>query len=109
MDFELSHEQREFQKAAREFTEKEIAPYAKEWDEKHIFPVDTLRKAAALGMASIYVRSDVGGSELNRLAAAIIFEELAAAFPSTAASLSIHNMVSWLIDQYGNDTLRKHW
>jgi butyryl-CoA dehydrogenase len=109
MNFNHTDEQLAIRDMARDFAEQEMAPYAKEWDEQHIFPVETLRKAAALGMASIYIRSDVGGSELNRLAAVIIFEELAAACPSTAAYLSIHNMVSWLIDQYADDALRQRW
>lgn len=109
MDFTLSQEQLAFRQMARDFAEKEMAPYAREWDEKHIFPVETLRKAAALGLAAIYVRADVGGTELSRLDSAIIFEELATACPSTAAYLSIHNMVSWMIDHYADEPLRQSW
>jgi butyryl-CoA dehydrogenase len=109
MDFNLTDEQLAFQQTARDFAAAEIAPHAKEWDENHIFPIETLRKAAALGFGGICVRTDVGGSQLSRLDSAIIFEELAGGCVSTAAYLSIHNMVSWLIDQYGNDTLRTHW
>ena len=50
---------------------------AAKWDEDKILPVETLRKAAALGFGGIYVRDDVGGSALGRLDAAIIFEALA--------------------------------
>ncbi|EKD70934.1 MAG: hypothetical protein ACD_46C00327G0013 [uncultured bacterium] len=60
-------------------------------------------------MAAIYVKSDVGGSELTRLDSAIIFEELSSACPSTAAYLSIHNMVCWLIDTYADENLRRSW
>jgi len=109
MDLTLTEEQVAFQRLAREFANNELAPYAKEWDEKHIFPLDTLRKAAALGLAAICVRDDVGGTNLTRLDSAIIFEELATGCVSTAAYLSIHNMVSWLIDQYGNNDLRHTW
>ena len=109
MDFELTPEQRAFQQAARDFSAAELAPHAKEWDEKHIFPIATLRKAATLGFGGICIRSDVGGSELSRLDSTIIFEELAAGCVSTAAYLSIHNMVAWLIDHYGTETLRKTW
>lgn len=109
MNFELNEEQHAIRDMARDFAEAEMLPYAAEWDEKHIFPVETLRKAASLGMAAIYVNPDVGGSGLSRLDSAIIFEELSAACPSTAAYLSIHNMVGWLIDQYGSETLRQHW
>lgn len=109
MDFELNDEQRAFQMSAREFAQQEIAPFAKDWDEKHIFPIETLRKAAALGFAAICVREEVGGSQLTRLDGALVFEELATACVSTAAYLSIHNMVSLLIDQYASETMRKTW
>lgn len=109
MDFNLSVEQVALQTAAREFADHEMAPFAKKWDEEHIFPLDTLRKAASLGFAALYVRGDVGGSELTRLDGAIIFEALANACPSTAAYLSIHNMVGSLIDTYGSESLRQHW
>jgi alkylation response protein AidB-like acyl-CoA dehydrogenase len=72
MDFELSEEQRAFQDVARQFARSEFAPNAKEWDEKYIFPIDSLRKAAALGFGGMYIREDVGGSGLSRLDAAII-------------------------------------
>ena len=109
MDFELTEEQRAFQEAAREFANGEMAPHAAKWDEEKIFPEEVLRQAAALGFAGIYVSEDVGGSALSRLDAAIIFEELAAACPSTAAYISIHNMASWMIDRFGSDELRRRY
>lgn len=107
MDFEPSEEQRAFQDVARDFAAENMAPFAAEWDETHHFPVDTLRKAAALGFAGIYVGEDVGGTGLGRLDATLIFEELAAACPSTAAYISIHNMASWMIDRFGTDEQRQ--
>jgi alkylation response protein AidB-like acyl-CoA dehydrogenase len=71
--------------------------------------VETLRKAAALGFAGIYVRDDVGGADLGRLDAALIFEALSAGCVSTAAYLSIHNMASWMIDRFGSDEQRRKW
>ncbi len=109
MDFSLSEEQLSIQQMAREFAQNEIAPYAGEWDETHFFPQETFRKAAGLGLAAIYVKSDVGGSELSRLDSALVFEELATACPTTSAYLSIHNMVGWLIDTYASDDLRQKW
>jgi len=106
MDFRLSEEQVQFQNVARVFAANEMAPYASRWDEEKIFPEDTLRAAAALGFAGLYVREDVGGSGLGRLDAALIFEELAAACPSTAAYLTIHNMVAWMVDRFGTDEQR---
>src|SRR3546814_11317446 len=87
MDFSLSDDQSAFREVARTFAATEMAPHAAEWDDRCLFPVETLRKAAALGFAGIYCGEDQGGSGLTRLDAAIVFEELAAACPSTAAYL----------------------
>jgi alkylation response protein AidB-like acyl-CoA dehydrogenase len=109
MEFEWSEEQRAFQAMAREFAQKEMLPKAAAWDAEEIFPADVLRQAAALGFGGIYVGEDVGGSGLTRLDAAIIFEELAAACPSTAAYISIHNMAAWMIDRFGNEEQRRRF
>jgi len=107
MDFDLSEEQRAFQATAREFARARMMPLAREWDEGEIFPVETLRQAAALGFAGIYVKDDVGGSALSRLDATIIFEELAQGCTSTTAYISIHSMVAWMIDAFGSDAQRR--
>lgn len=109
MDFSLTEDQLAFQDLAAGFARDEMEPHAREWDEKSIFPVETLRKAAALGFAGIYVREEVGGSGLTRLDAALIFEELAKGCTSTAAYISIHNMVGWMIDRFGADELRQRY
>jgi alkylation response protein AidB-like acyl-CoA dehydrogenase len=109
MDFDLTEEQRAIQDLARQFATIELAPHAGRWDEEEFFPVETLRKAAELGFAAIYTRAEHGGSGLGRLEAALIFEELAAGCVSTAAFLSIHNMVTWVVDRFGNDAQRRHY
>lgn len=109
MRFELSEDQQAFQAMARAFAADELEPHAAEWDRTHFFPVETLRKAAALGLAGIYVGEDVGGSGLTRLDAALVFEALSAGCTSTAAFLSIHNMASWMIDTFGTGTQRRTW
>jgi alkylation response protein AidB-like acyl-CoA dehydrogenase len=109
MDFDLTEEQRAIQDLARQFATTELAPHAGRWDEEEFFPVETLRKAAELGFAAIYTRAEHGGSGLGRLEAALIFEELAAGCVSTAAFLSIHNMVTWVVDRFGNDAQRRHY
>jgi alkylation response protein AidB-like acyl-CoA dehydrogenase len=105
--FGLDDDERVIAETAAAFAEKRIAPNTLEWDEKHHFPVDALREAAELGMAAIYCRDDVGGSELRRLDAVRIFEQLAKACPAIAAFLSIHNMCAWMIDTFGTDQQRK--
>ena len=109
MDFDLSEDQRAFQATARQFARDEMMPHARDWDENETFPVETLRKAAALGFGGIYVKDDVGGSALSRLDATIIFEELAQGCTSTAAYISIHNMAAWMIDRFGADEQRRRF
>jgi alkylation response protein AidB-like acyl-CoA dehydrogenase len=109
MDFQLTEDQVQFQDVARDFAANEMAPFAKEWDEQHHFPEDTLRKAAELGFAGIYIGDDVGGSGLGRLDATLILEQLAGACPSTAAYISIHNMAAWMIDRFGTQEQRQQW
>jgi alkylation response protein AidB-like acyl-CoA dehydrogenase len=106
MDFDLSDEQRAFQDTARQFAQEEWLPHAPGWDEREEFPEAALRQAAALGFAGIYVSDQFGGSNLTRLDATIIFEELATACVSTAAYLSIHNMAAWMIDRFGDEAQR---
>jgi alkylation response protein AidB-like acyl-CoA dehydrogenase len=109
MDFNLTDEQQAFQATARDFARAEMMPHARNWDENETFPVETLRKAAALGFGGIYVKEDVGGSALSRLDATIIFEELAQGCTSTAAYISIHNMAAWMIDAFGGEAQRQRF
>lgn len=104
--FALNEDTLALQAMAREFAAAEIAPQAVQWDQEKHFPVDVLRKAAALGMAGIYVREESGGAGLTRLDAAVVFEALAEGCPTTSAYLSIHNMVSWMVDRFAPDALR---
>ncbi|KAK2847416.1 hypothetical protein Q5P01_010415 [Channa striata] len=103
----LSEEQKEFQKVAFDFAANEMSPHMAEWDQKEIFPVETMRKAAQLGFGGIYVQPDVGGSGLSRLDTSIIFEALSTGCASTTAYMSIHNMCAWMIDTFGNNEQRK--
>jgi alkylation response protein AidB-like acyl-CoA dehydrogenase len=107
--FGLDDDERVIAETAAAFAEKRLAPYALEWDSTKHFPTDVLRESAELGMAAIYCRDDVGGSGLRRIDAVRIFEQLAAADPTIAAFLSIHNMCAWMIDTFGTHEQRKAW
>ncbi|CAH0246894.1 Acryloyl-CoA reductase (NADH) [Microbacterium oxydans] len=95
--------------AVREFADAELAPFAAERDEQHIFPRESLGRAGELGLGGIYVREEFGGTGLSRSDTVAIFEELAKGDPAVAAYISIHNMVVWMIDTYGDDTQREEW
>ncbi|MDT5097279.1 MAG: hypothetical protein QOC76_1016 [Mycobacterium sp.] len=107
--FGLDDDERVIAETAAAFAEKRLAPNALQWDKSHHFPVEELREAAELGMAAIYCGEDAGGSGLRRIDAVRIFEQLAAADPTVAAFLSIHNMCAWMVDTYGTHEQRKSW
>jgi butyryl-CoA dehydrogenase len=109
MQFELNEELRAFRNMAGEFARSQLEPNASIWDQQASFPVDILKETAKLGMAGMFAQSDIGGSGLSRLAGAIIFEQLATGCIPTSAYLSIHNMVTGVIDRYASDPLRKQW
>ncbi|KTD06717.1 acyl-CoA dehydrogenase family protein [Legionella jamestowniensis] len=109
MDFKFSEEHLAFRDMAAEFARNKLAPNAASWDEHYHFPVDIFREAAQLGMAGMVSAEDIGGANLKRLDAAIIFEQLATGCVSTSAYLSIHNMVASLIDRYAQEPLRSTW
>ena len=104
--FDLTDDQLAIQEMAQKFTADAITPNAAEWDEKHIFPRATIRAAAELGFASIYVSEESGGIGLGRLEAAVIMEAMAYGCPSTSAFISIHNMAAWMIDRFGSDEVK---
>lgn len=109
MTMTLTDEQTAIVEAVGDFARSRLAPNATEWDREKHFPIDVLVEAGVMGLGGVYVRDDVGGSGLSRADAAIIFEELGKGDTSIAAYLSIHNMVAWMIDAYGNDEQRQRW
>lgn len=109
MDFRLSDEQQAFAQAARDFAAGELEPHAARWDAEGIFPRSTFTRAGQLGFCAIYAPESIGGLGLPRLDATLVFEEMAAVDPSTAAFLTIHNMATWMIGSWGSDTARENW
>jgi hypothetical protein len=109
MHFALTEEQAAIQETALTFAKERLAPNAAEWDEKCHFPVDVIRETAALGMATIYVPEEKGGSGLTRKDGALIMEALAYGCPAISGYISIHNMVAWMVSKYASDTQIKAW
>ena len=107
--FALTDDQIAIQEMARRFTADAITPFAAQWDEEHTFPRETIKAAAELGFASIYVSEESGGIGLGRLDSALIMEAMAYGCPSTSAFISIHNMASWMIDRFGGAEIKARY
>lgn len=105
MDFNLTEDQLAFQQTARQFAVNELKPNAADWDRQGHFPIDVIKRTGELGFLGLYTNPDYDGLGLPRLDSAIVFEELAWGDTSVAAYLSIHNMVAWMIGEYGSDNL----
>src|SRR4028118_1980964 len=100
--FEHTDDQLQIQEMAQRFTADAITPNAAEWDEKHIFPRDTIREAAELGFGAIYVSEESGGIGLGRLESALIFEAMSYGCPRHSAVSSTHKLGAWMIDRFGS-------
>ena len=74
--FELTEEQNDLRRLAREFAEREMIPRAREYDEKEIFPRDVCEAAFKAGLMNLGVPREQGGPGLNVLDSSIIIEEL---------------------------------
>ncbi len=105
----LSEEQVMIQDMAKRFAADRLAPFTTEWDETRHFPIDVIRASAELGFAGIYTSEAGGGAGLSRFDAVLIFEQLSYGDVSTAAFISIHNMATRMVDQFGSADQREIW
>ncbi len=102
MDFALNEDQVAYRDAARSFADAEFAPHAAAWDKDKTFPRETIARAGELGFCGLYTPAALGGMGLPRLDSAIVLEALASGCTSTTAFISIHNMATWMIAEFGN-------
>lgn len=109
MNFDLTDDQRAFQSAARAFADKQMAPHAARWDADSIFPIDVIKASGEMGFCGIYSPEDCGGIGLSRLDGVLVFEALSRACPSTAAYISIHNMVTWMMCTWATPAAKQEW
>ena len=109
MDFSLTVEQKTIQEMAQDFVAHELRPFSEEWDRTAYFTREALKAAAALGFGSLYIAEKYGGCGLSREDGFLVFEALAQGCVSTPAFLSIHNMTSWILDQYGSEAQCHKW
>jgi len=109
MNFDLDEEQAEMRDTVRRFTEQEIVPYAEAWDENNHFPREIYHQMAQLGLMGMTTPEEYGGSQLSRLTAAMIYEEIAKGEMATAVGLSVHNMITGSIARFGKQEQRQRW
>jgi len=107
MQFDLTEEERMIQKTARDFARKELAPVAKENNEKGIFPAEIYAKLAGLGFLGMTMPEKYGGVDLGTFSLVLVLEEISRVCASTSVVLSVQNsLINWAILKYGSEELR---
>jgi alkylation response protein AidB-like acyl-CoA dehydrogenase len=110
MDFDLSEEQNLTRQAIRAFAERQIAPIARELDEKEEFSAELTRKMADLGLLGCFVPEKYGGSNMGYISYAIAVEELARVDASQAATIAAGNSLGiGPIYYFGDEKQKQEW
>jgi len=110
MDFALDEELLAMKEAARDFTQKEIVPYADQWDEEHYFPIEVVRKMGELGYYGCIIPEEYGGINIGHLAQSLITEEIARGSSSLRVSFNTQCLgTAYSILRHGTEAQKKKW
>ena len=91
MDFNLTEEQRLFQKIIREFCTKELKPIAEKIDKEEYFPNDFYKKMGKMGLMGMTVPQKYGGAGIDKVSYMIALEEISRYCGSTGLTVEAHN------------------
>jgi alkylation response protein AidB-like acyl-CoA dehydrogenase len=109
MEFSLSEEHRMLQDAVREFAEKEIMPYGKEYDEKKEYPMEIYRKAAKLGFIGASIPEEYNGAGMDCLAEAIISMEFTRADSGIGSAIDLAVLGVPMILRFGSEEQKEQF
>ncbi len=87
MDFDLTNEQRDIKRAAKDFATGEFTDVAKDYDLNETFPREILNKARGLGFLGLFVPEEYGGPGFGFLEHALVLEEFWRVDPGIAQQL----------------------
>ena len=110
MDFSLTEDQKMLRTMVRDFAEKELEPIAAEIDEEARFPVESIRKAAGIGLMGTGYPEDDGGSGGGAIEQAIVFEEIARICAATSVILIVTNeLAGYPLYTFGTEEQKKKY
>ncbi len=109
MDFELSDEQEQIREEVRRFAENEVKPVAQEYDVEEKFPFEVLDAATEMGLNGANIPMEYGGADYTALDTAIIIEELFAADPGIALSITATTFGSDALIEYGTEEQKERF
>jgi alkylation response protein AidB-like acyl-CoA dehydrogenase len=103
MAFQLTSEQEMVRLMARDFARKELEPFASKWDEEERFPLEAIRKMAALGLLGMMIPPEYGGAGAGAVSYCMALQEIAYSCASTAVTMSVTNLSQNPILQFGTE------
>lgn len=109
IDFELTEEQKDAVRLARDFADNELRPVSDECDREAEFPDDLLRKTAEAGFLSATIPEEYGGSGLEPITCAMVFEELFRGCAGLATSIGINTLATEPLLLGGTEEQKKRW
>ncbi len=110
MNFDLTEEQRMWQRSVHQFVADVVRPKAREVDESGEFNWEAVRKGGPLGLLGLNIPESYGGAGVDTISAAIAIEELGWGCGSTALAFAAHNGLGTLpLAVYGSETLKRTW
>ena len=110
MIIELNDEQKMLRDEVRRFAEEVVRPIAKEVDADGMFPTDSIKKAAEMGLTGVAVPEEYGGAGMDPLSYCIVIEEISRVCGSTGVILSVNNsLVCDPLMKFGNEEQKKQF
>ncbi len=109
MEFDLPEELAEVQKLARDFSQREIAPFAAKDDREHVFRRDLVGKMGELGFYGCLIPESYGGNGLGFLAHALISEEIARVHSAIRVYLNMQAGPAVTLFEFGTDEQKKQY
>lgn len=109
MKIELTPEQRSNQAAFRAFVEEAIIPYAESFDQGEYTPPDLIKNIGQQGYLGALVAPEWGGRGLDMLTFGILNEEFGRGCSSLRSLLTVHSMVTYAIQRWGDRQQRAYW
>jgi alkylation response protein AidB-like acyl-CoA dehydrogenase len=109
VDFELSDEQRLFQKTLRDFVDREIRPVAREWESTGRYPTEIVATMRDMGLFGITVPEEYGGLAVDAVSFCLVFEEISRGWMGIAGILGSHSLSCWMIAHHGTEEQKQRY
>ncbi|MHB8772446.1 MAG: acyl-CoA dehydrogenase family protein [Syntrophales bacterium] len=109
MPFQLTSEQEMIRLMAQDFARKELEPFAGQWDREKTFPADAVKKMGGLGLMGMMIPAEYGGAGAGAVSYSLALQEIAYACASTAVTMSVTNLSSNPVLQFGTEEQKSRY